>query len=136
MRATSASASAALASGFVRASLSAVRAADSSFRDASGKIKGMTSVADRRSVKGKMVAATLLTGTAAAVWITNSALNARGIPVPTVPEEQDKDKIHHPEGAVIKNAPKYVVQGDDVTGHSEALEPHIPTSMKTSRDNS
>ncbi|CAI5463902.1 unnamed protein product [Closterium sp. Yama58-4] len=95
----------------------------SPIRDAaSGQIKGMESFAERKASRGRFIVISLIAATAAAAWITNYTANSRGQPVPTVPKEKDKDQTHHPEGPVIKNAPKHIVAGPGVTGHNEALK--------------
>ncbi|CAI6004036.1 unnamed protein product [Closterium sp. NIES-64] len=107
----------------------------SPIRDAaSGQIKGMESFAERKAGRGRFIVISLIAATAAAAWITNYTANSRGQPVPTVPKEKDKDQTHHPEGPVIKNAPKHVVAGPGVTGHNEALKGSLPESINISRD--
>eukprot|EP00850_Spirogloea_muscicola_P005964 SM000028S10058 [mRNA] locus=s28:176043:176856:- [translate_table: standard] len=58
-----------------------------------------------------------------------------GKKVPTVPTEQDKDQIHHPEGPT-HSAAVQPQQGGGVQGHSEASKPRIPSGGSISRDSS
>ncbi|GJP49550.1 hypothetical protein CLOM_g8748 [Closterium sp. NIES-68] len=99
----------------------------SAVRDAAtGQIKGMASFAERKASRGRFIVISLIAATGAAAWLTNYTANSRGQPVPTVPKENDKDQKHHPEGPVIKDAPKHIVAGPGVMGHNEGSKGSLP----------